>query len=128
MSFHYYPDLLEQKKIALINNIPDDLFIYADRNMIFSLFQNLISNAIKFTSSGGNITAQAKSKDDAIEIKISDTGIGIEKLKLEKSLSNLKSKDSTQGTSGELGTGFGLVLCKQFCKRKQRANFCRIRK
>jgi signal transduction histidine kinase len=108
----------EQKKIALINNIPDDLFIFADRNMIFSLSQNLISNAIKFTSSGGNITAQAKSLNDSVEIKITDTGIGIEKVKL-NSLFELKSKDSTKGTSGELGTGFGLVLCKQFVKENK---------
>jgi signal transduction histidine kinase len=108
----------EQKNIELINNVSDNLFAYADRNMIFSLFQNLISNAIKFTSSGGSVKAQAKSMNGFVEIKISDTGIGIEKLKLE-SLFELKSKDSTQGTSGELGTGFGLVLCKQFVKENK---------
>ncbi len=89
--------------------------------MIVSLIlviRNILSNAIKFTSSGGSVTAQAKSINGYVEIKISDTGIGIEKAKLE-SLFELKSSDSTKGSSGELGTGFGLVLCKQFVKENK---------
>lgn len=105
----------EQKNISLINNFSDDTFIFADPNMILSLFQNLISNAIKFTNQGGRITASSKFLDDSIEIEISDTGIGIEKNKL-NNLFELKSHDSTGGTEGEEGTGFGLALCKQFIK------------
>jgi len=103
----------EQKKIHLLCNDCKDLFVYADRNMIFSLFQNLISNAIKFTPVGGAVTISLYSLNEFVEIKIADNGIGIEKQKL-KNIFDVKAADSTKGTEGEEGTGLGLALCWHF--------------
>ena len=107
-----------QKKIALNFNEYKDLFVYGDRNMVFSLFQNLISNSIKFTLEGGQITTSLKSLNKFVEIKIADSGIGIEKEKL-KNIFDVDIASSTTGTNGEEGTGLGLALCKQFAHKNR---------
>jgi len=103
----------EQKKILLLCNGSEDLLVYADSNMIFSLFQNLIPNAIKFTPAGGAVTTSFYSFNEFVEIKIADNGIGIEKQKL-KNIFDVKAADSIKGTEGEEGTGLGLALCRHF--------------
>lgn len=106
----------KKKNISLIFNETDDFFIMADSNMVFSIFQNLISNAIKFTPTGGKITTSLKHLNDFVEIKIADTGIGIEKEKI-KNIFDVGAVHFTIGTHGEEGTGLGLALCSQFVKK-----------
>ena len=109
-----------QKNIQLIETVADDLKIYADINMVTSLIQNLVSNALKFTpmDGSGKVYIEAKQCDDQVEICVRDTGLGMSKAQI-KDVFQPNLKVSLQGTSGEKGTGLGLVLCKRFVDLNQ---------
>ena len=79
-------------------------------------YLHLLSNAIKFTESGGSIRLSATEDENKVTFTMSDTGIGI----LEGILSDLFQIDAKTrqiGTEGEQGTGLGLILCKEFIDR-----------
>lgn len=103
------------KNIELINRIPDDLNVYADINMVTSVIQNLVSNALKFTQvdGTGKVYMEAQAGDQGVEIYIRDTGLGMTDVQIER-LFQPALQVSLNGTSGEKGTGLGLVLCKRF--------------
>jgi len=105
------------KQIEIRMEIPEDFIVYADKYMLGSAIRNLVSNALKFTPRGGSVICAARSVDDnAVEISISDTGIGMS----EKMMDNLFSFDENtnrKGTEGELSTGLGLFLCKEFIEK-----------
>jgi signal transduction histidine kinase len=102
----------ENKKIRIINEISLETFVFADIDQIKLVFRNLISNAIKFTLSEGDIRIYAQIKDTQLEIAIEDDGVGIPVQKLETIFRD--SGVSTLGTQQEKGTGLGLLLCKDF--------------
>ena len=101
------------KDIAITHSIDEYLFVFADANMISTVFRNLISNAIKFTHKGGCITVSAIQIDSDVIITIADNGLGISPEILDK-LFNISYKITTKGTEKEQGTGLGLFLCKEF--------------
>ena len=105
------------KHILLINNIPIDIMVYADKRMDSTVLRNLISNALKFTPSGGIVRVSAKRTQNAIEVTVSDTGEGIPEQDIPK-LFRIDVKPSEIGTSSEKkGTGLGLILCQEFVKK-----------
>ncbi len=106
----------ESKDISLSYHIAQHYKVYADPNMLNTIFRNLITNATKFTPEGGNITVSAGDYDENLEfccINVLDTGIGISNDNQAK-LFTLESSFSTNGTRDEKGTGLGLILCKEF--------------
>jgi len=106
-----------QKGITIINEIPDNQFIYADEKMINSVLRNLLSNAIKYTNKGGKVVGKAKKTEQGmVEISVTDTGVGIPKNIIGK-LFMLGEKVSTTGTDNEPSTGLGLLLCKEFVEK-----------
>lgn len=104
------------KMIAIINYIPDNLIVTADRNMLATTFRNLISNALKFTSMNGKVEIKAVDKNDEFEISVTDNGVGIKKEDINK-IFEIGSGFSTRGTENEKGTGLGLLLCKEFVEK-----------
>jgi two-component system sensor histidine kinase/response regulator len=104
------------KQIEIINQVSEDIYAYADRNMIKTVIRNLLVNAIKFTDDGGNVTISGNEKNGKVEVHIADTGIGIKKGDLEKIL-NKKDYYTTFGTKREKGSGLGLNLCLDFVAR-----------
>lgn len=102
-----------QKSITLANKIPEQLFALVDHDMFNVIIRNLISNAIKFTNKGGNITVSSKEDENQIRIIVEDSGIGIEASRL-NGLFQLGENHSTIGTKKESGTGLGLIVCKEF--------------
>ena len=84
--------------------------------MIKSLLRNLISNAIKFTPSGGKIAILAVEKQNEIIVSVSDNGIGISKAGI-NNLFSIGHSYSTPGTNKEKGTGLGLILCQEYIKK-----------
>jgi len=103
------------KKITFENRIEDELEILADENTFMSILRNLISNAIKFTSEGGNISLSANRKSKTVEIAVIDNGMGIPPENLSK-LFDEKQFISTYGTNNEAGSGLGLILCQSFAR------------
>jgi PAS domain S-box-containing protein len=104
------------KIIAIINYIPDNLIVMADRNMLNTILRNLISNALKFTSANGKVGIKAISKGNTTEISVEDTGTGIKQEDISK-IFEIGSSFSKRGTENEKGTGLGLLLCKEFVEK-----------
>jgi signal transduction histidine kinase len=105
-----------QKNILLESKIPREMQIKADRQMIRTVIRNLINNAIKFTNRGGNVEISATMKEQYAEIVVSDTGIGMTP-EVQNKLFCMESFHSTIGTNREVGTGLGLLICKDFMER-----------
>jgi signal transduction histidine kinase len=100
------------KNINLRNKLSHQSFIWGDDTMLQSLVQNLISNAIKFTPTGGSIEVTENRFDNYIEYIVSDTGVGIKEKDIEK-IFKIDMSFTTKGTEQEKGTGLGLALCKE---------------
>lgn len=105
-----------QKNIHLNNYVSESVSIKADDQMIHSVLHNLISNSIKFTPNGGEITVQAINCNNFTEISVCDNGVGISPDRLVK-MFTIEKNISTKGTNQEKGTGLGLVLCKEFIEK-----------
>jgi signal transduction histidine kinase len=91
----------------------NDLCIFGDRNMITTIIRNLLSNAIKFSNPNSNVSIEVSERNDQIELKIKDTGIGIKPKNIGK-LFKIEEHFTRLGTEREKGTGLGLILCKNF--------------
>jgi signal transduction histidine kinase len=111
-----FNNVADNKNIELVADIEDDIYIIIDRNMIDTVIRNLISNALKFTHSGGQVFVTLKKYKDYIEVAVKDTGIGIEKEFL-GDLFQIGNRKSSLGTEEEKGTGLGLILCKEFIEK-----------
>ncbi len=109
-------DQAKGKSILIKNEIPDDLIIDADENLLAIVFRNLLTNAIKFTHKGGTITVTSKTDDGKVEVAVIDTGIGIPKSHQYK-LFRLDDNFSRPGTDNEASTSLGLILCKEFIEK-----------
>ena len=106
-----------KKDIRIIFEIPDDIFVLADKNMLESIIRNLVSNAIKFTSNGGKIIVSAQlSSEKMVNISIMDTGIGMNK-EMIANLFCLDANTNRKGTDGEYSTGLGLIISKDLIEK-----------
>ncbi len=106
-----------KKNITLTSNIRDKCPCFADENMVAAIFRNLLTNSIKFTHPGGNISIDVRdTENDTVEVSVSDSGIGIKPGDVEK-LFRIDIHYTTCGTSSEMGTGLGLALCKEFVEK-----------
>ena len=107
----------KKKNIEIVMSISDKIFVLADNHMLDATVRNLVSNAIKFTPAGGKVTVAAENNSDhLIEVKITDSGIGMSQ-ELKEKLFVLNEKTSRPGTDGEPSTGLGLLLCKEFIEK-----------
>jgi PAS domain S-box-containing protein len=110
-------DSARNKKIEIVLDIPDDLVVYADMNMIQTVIRNLVSNAVKFTSKTGKVNVSAQTIfEKKIEISVQDTGIGMSKIMIDN-LFRIDVQTNRKGTEGEPSTGLGLLLCKEFIEK-----------
>lgn len=108
---------IAEKEIEIRYDVSEDLTVFADGNMFESIIRNLVSNALKFTAPGGNISITARSAGDHwVEIKVNDTGIGMNKEMVEN-LFRLDTNTNRIGTEGEPSTGLGLIICKDLIKK-----------
>lgn len=106
-------DSAKHKSIQIIKKIPHNIVAYVDKAMIGTILRNLLSNAIKFTGYHGEVVVTAEKKPSEVNISVSDNGVGMSKNTIGK-LFRIDQNLSTKGTSNELGTGLGLILCKEF--------------
>ena len=105
------------KEIELTFDIPGDISVFGDGNMLQSVIRNLVSNAIKFTPKGGRVSVSAKGTiDDGVEFSVKDTGIGMSP-QMVADLFLLDVQTNRKGTEGEPSTGLGLILCKDFVEK-----------
>ncbi|UCG28026.1 MAG: PAS domain S-box protein [Bacteroidales bacterium] len=106
----------ENKNIKLVTDIPEKTYVYADVDMIKTVFRNLLTNAIKFNNQGGDVKVSCWKKKNFYEISVSDSGIGLSEEDQMK-LFRIDVKNKTIGTSKEKGTGLGLILSKEYIEK-----------
>lgn len=107
---HLIKKKVAKKKIVVIDESISE-GVYADRNMIEIVIQNLLANAVKFSRVGDVITVSNRQKNGNTLICIADTGVGISEENQKKLFNN--EGYTTRGTDKEKGTGLGLSICKQ---------------
>ncbi len=107
----------EKKKISFVKNVATELFFYFDYDMINTVLRNLINNAVKYTGENGVITVSVFERNDSVEVRIKDTGIGISEKTVKKLFKIDEKTVSIEGTKGEIGSGLGLILCKEFIEK-----------
>lgn len=107
---------ITEKNINLSVNVPNSIELYVDENMLNTVLRNLISNAVKFTRPGGNISISASIADTVCIIRVKDNGIGIPEQNIDK-LFRIDKSVVTPGTQNEKGSGLGLLLCKEFVEK-----------
>ncbi len=106
----------KNKNITIVNSIDPNVFVSADINMLKSIFQNLLSNSIKFTKNCGTIFLSANVNSHQVAIHVKDNGVGMSADSLKK-LQSLDENFTTAGTNGEKGTGLGVMLCKEMVEK-----------
>lgn len=111
-----YQAAVQQKNITLNFEFNKSYTAFADKEMISTVIRNLLSNAIKFTPVYGKISIQIEDNHDKINLSVTDTGVGISEERIDKIFDFVKNQ-STSGTSGEKGTGLGLVIAKEFARK-----------
>lgn len=107
-----YRLLLKSKNNRLENLSQKNFTFKADINMLRFIIRNLLVNANKFTKDG-TISISATDTGDFIEVTVSDTGIGMKPSQISR-LFQWETRQSSDGTSGEKGTGLGLLICNEF--------------
>lgn len=115
-SIQLHKSSAEKKNIEIKTNVPEEITVFGDWDMIDFVIRNLISNAVKFTPTGGTVQIEAEEKERTAVISISDTGVGMTGEQIGSAFTVGESR-SSRGTDGEEGTGLGLILCKEFVER-----------
>lgn len=101
------------KEVALNLEIENDAYVFADLQMLNTIFRNLISNALKFSFRGEKVEVRLSEFENKYIVSIKDYGIGMDD-ELKSKLFNPAEKLSRTGTEEESSTGLGLLLCKEF--------------
>ena len=106
----------ETKGVTLTNEIATETIAMADTNIIGTTLRNLLTNAIKFSTSGKTVRiAVTDAGEDQYQIAVIDQGTGMSENKLNE-ITQMSCK-SVNGTNGEIGTGMGLFFCLEMLKR-----------
>lgn len=116
-TFYLFSTNAESKNIKLISEVPNTIFAYADNYVINTVLRNLVSNAIKFSNENGTVKISTKEIDNKIHVYISDSGVGIDP-KNQSKIFKIEEKYSTSGTKNEIGSGLGLILCKELIEKQ----------
>lgn len=111
-----YKEQAQNKNIRLHFEISGSCFCLADKDMINVVARNLVSNAIKFSEPGSEVKIKTRTNDTFAIMEVVDQGFGIAAEDIEK-LFKVDIHYSTVGTSGEKGSGLGLILCKEFVEK-----------
>jgi signal transduction histidine kinase len=109
-------DNIAQSKNITIPEIKNEEYVFADKDMLETIFRNLISNAIKFTENNGKVLLSMTNENNKTVFSIKDSGIGIAPEKM-ANLFAINQRNTTSGTNDETGTGLGLTLCKDFVEK-----------
>lgn len=105
-----YDEIIEKKNITLTVDIEERAFIYADPDLIYTIWMNLFSNAVKFTPEGGTITLKECSGFDFIEVSVKDTGCGMTEHTRRHIFDKFYQGDTSHSSEGN---GLGLSLVKK---------------
>ena len=106
---------IDQKNIKIGLQIDCEYNVMADKNMILTVFRNLIGNALKYTPTGGSINIAVGYDDDKVLVSVGDTGVGIPPEIIQR-LFDANHPITTPGLANEKGSGLGLIICQEFIR------------
>ncbi len=109
---------LDHKKVTCQVKVERQCIVFADKAMIHTVLRNLIINAIKFSFPGGRIWISSKVTPEGCSISVSDEGIGIQP-EIQEKLFDPNEGISSLGTTGESGSGLGLIICNEFLEKNK---------
>ncbi len=105
-----FEDIWDKKNIEIITEIDDDVTVNSNMQLMNIVWNNLFSNAFKFTPEGGTVTISVSKGNKYAIVKISDTGCGIPENEKDLIFDKFYQCDSSRGTDGN---GLGLALVKR---------------
>jgi signal transduction histidine kinase len=111
-ALNYMTPFVEEKSIKVQNNIAEDLYGKFDAVYLERVFENLLTNAIKYTPIGGAITLSSEEKGDIVCIKVADTGQGIDPKDFENIFEAFNQVGNARDFANTGSTGLGLTFCK----------------
>ncbi|MGL1901213.1 MAG: HAMP domain-containing histidine kinase [Fibrobacterales bacterium] len=111
-----YLSLADQKGVRILKHLTDTITVYSDIPVLKIVLSNILNNALKFTPKEGTITLSCQECTDHVEIKFTDTGVGISDDILERIFDPFDTV-TQPGTDNEKGTGLGLGVCKDLLDR-----------
>jgi signal transduction histidine kinase len=104
-----FEELLDNKNITLEVIMDDKAVICADRSMLEIVWNNLLSNALKFTEPGGTITLTQTSDEDTVTVSVTDTGCGMDDSTMRRIFDKFYQGDASRSQEGN-GLGLALAL------------------
>jgi len=120
----FTPYMME-RKLKFSNTMDKKLRVMADQRKLYMVFENLLSNSIKYTPDGGSIECAGYVEDSQVKIEVKDSGIGIPRVELTKifdtfyQLQNINYHHTSRYEFMGGGTGLGLSLCKSIIEAHQ---------
>ncbi|MBN2522361.1 MAG: hypothetical protein JXB24_03755 [Bacteroidales bacterium] len=111
-------EMFNKKNINIRFESDGKLNVFADRNMVNTVIRNLLTNAVKFTNEKGEVIISLRKEENKVLLEVKDNGIGISEEDKTK-LFEIDGHILREGTSGELGTGLGLILCKEYIEKNK---------
>lgn len=111
-----HADELKLKGLEVVCEVAPSLQCFDKLNVFNIVFQNLFTNAIKFSKEGGKITVRAVEDGQQVWVEVADNGVGISPKRLQELMHD--TVKSTEGTHGEHGTGIGLFVSRHLMVRK----------
>jgi len=111
--------LAEAQDVSLAfqnTNVPEDLEIIADEERVYTATSNMLDNAIRYNTAGGDVTVVVALKDDMLEVRVTDTGIGIPASEQPKIFSRFYRASNAVRRQTE-GSGLGLYIVRNIIRR-----------
>lgn len=112
--------LANEKSIALIERVPDDLMLYGDMDFLIRLVMNLLDNAIKYTPNNGRVAVYATPNGSAVQVSIEDSGPGIAPDKQPHLFERFYRVDQDRArqsqSNGQGGSGLGLAIAYEIAR------------
>jgi signal transduction histidine kinase len=108
--------MAERKDIDFKVAAPPSAIITGDENMLVTVVRNLLTNAVKFTGAGGNVSLRITGCNGKYIVAVSDTGVGMAQEQLQN-LFRIDRQHLRKGTAGEQSSGLGLIVCKEMLEK-----------
>jgi signal transduction histidine kinase len=108
---------LQERRMTVENRLPQSLVVEADPTLMRIVYDDLLSNAIKYGREGGHILLEAQETDDMLTLSVRNEGDGIPSDKKGQLFQRFSRLDSTPAASGKKGTGLGLYICKEIVEK-----------
>lgn len=114
--FAFLKETANNKQITLNHSVEENCLVFCDTEMIKTVIRNLVANSIKFSFPNNSVSLSVENMKNFKKICIEDNGTSITE-ELQEKIFSLENVHTSKGTSGESGTGLGLIICKEFVEK-----------